>query len=585
MPDKNNKKNKPQGPQQPPIFGLLKPYWRLIVPLIVVALGANALTLWLPRLMSHGIDGFLRSGSLNTVLWQFSLASLAIFILTYLQGIAQTYASENVARDLRKDLSDKIASRSFAEVQKETPAKLLTNLTSDIDSIKNFVSQAIVNIISSLFLIIGTSVLLVMINWKLGLLVLLIIPVIGGTFFVILGKVRALFLKTREIIDWLNKVINESILGAALVRVLNSQEAEHEKFADANRNARDVGLSILRLFSLMIPIITFASNMAVLLILVMGGRFIINGSLSVGDFASFNNYLVILIFPILLIGFMSNIIAQAQASYGRIAGMLAAPETPDTGTITEPLCGEIEAREITVSFGDKPALKKVSFAIKPGTKTAIIGPTAAGKTQLLNALIGLIKPDSGSILYDGRDLNEYRRENLYKQIGLVFQDSIIFNISLRENIAFNSEVKEEDMRTAIETAELAEFIKTLPEGLETMVSERGTSLSGGQKQRVMLARALAINPKVLLLDDFTARVDAQTEKNILENVAKNYPQLTLVSVTQKIASVESYDQIIVLMEGEIIAVGRHEELIHSSPEYVQIYESQQSTNEYEVPAQ
>lgn len=585
MPDKNNKKNKPQSPQQQPIFGLLKPYWRLIVPLIVVALGANALTLWLPRLMSHGIDGFLRSGSLNTVLWQFSLASLAIFILTYLQGIVQTYASEKVARDLRKDLSDKIASRSFAEVQKETPAKLLTNLTSDIDSIKNFVSQAIVNIISSLFLIIGTSILLVMINWRLGLLVLIIIPVIAGTFFVILGKVRALFLKTREIIDWLNKVINESILGAALVRVLNSQEEEHEKFADANRNARDVGLSILRLFSLMIPIITFASNMAVLLILVMGGRFIINGSLSVGDFTSFNNYLVILIFPILLIGFMSNIIAQAQASYGRIAGMLAAPETPDTGTITEPLCGEIEAREITVSFGDKPALKKVSFAIKPGTKTAIIGPTAAGKTQLLNALIGLIKPDSGSILYDGRDLNEYRRENLYKQIGLVFQDSIIFNISLRENIAFNSEVKEEDMRTAIETAELAEFIKTLPEGLETMVSERGTSLSGGQKQRVMLARALAINPKVLLLDDFTARVDAQTEKNILENVAKNYPELTLVSVTQKIASVESYDQIIVLMEGEIIAVGRHEELIHSSPEYVQIYESQQSTNEYEVPAQ
>ncbi len=224
------------------------------------------------------------------------------------------------------------------------------------------------------------------------------------------------------------------------------------------------------------------------------------------------------------------------------------------------------------------ALKNVSLQIEPGTKVAIIGPTAAGKTQLLYLLVGLIHPTSGVVKYDNKDINEYKREEFYKQIGLVFQDSIIFNISLRENIAFNTEVKDEDVERAIKTAELFDFVGDLPEGLDTVVSERGTSLSGGQKQRVMLARALALNPKILLLDDFTARVDTNTEKKILDNVSQNYPGITLVSVTQKVSSVESYDQIVVLMEGEVIAVGKHEKLLETSPEYVQIYNSQQTTN-------
>jgi ATP-binding cassette subfamily B protein len=563
---------------QPSLFGLLKPYSKLIIPLVLLALGSNGLTLWLPRLLSHGIDSFLRGGHLSKILWEFGIASVFIFILTYLQSIFQTYASEQVARDLRNNLSEKISKRSFAEVQEVTPSKLLTNLTSDIDAIKNFVSQAVVNVVSSIFLIIGGSFLLISINWKLGLAVLTILPIIGISFFLILAKVRALFIQTREIIDWLNKVINESILGAALIRVLNSHKLEHEKFTEANTKAKNVGTGILKLFSAMIPIVTFASNMAVLIILVLGGKFIIAGSMSLGDFASFNSYLTILIFPIFILGFVSNIIAQAQASFGRIMAVLTLPEGRDDGTITDPLKGSIQIENVSLVFGEKTALKNVSINVQPGNRVAVIGPTAAGKTQLLNLLIGLLEPSSGEVKYDNRNINEYQRENLYKQIGLVFQDSIIFNISLKENIAFNTDVTEADMKRAIETAELSDFIEGLPEGLNTIVSERGASLSGGQKQRIMLARALAINPKILLLDDFTARVDTNTEKKILENISKNYPGLTLLSVTQKIASVEKYDQIIVLMEGEVIASGTHEDLMKSSPEYVQIFNSQQSTN-------
>ena len=570
-------------PNQPNLFGLLKPYRRYIALLILLAVLSNGFTLWVPKIIAHGIDLFIKGGSpLKTILLEFGVAAVLIFIFTYLQSIVQTLASERVARDLRRDLSAKISGNSYASVQKITPAKLLTNLTSDIDAVKNFVAQAIVNIVSSVFIIVGAAILLLMINWRLALAVLLIVPIIGGTFAFVLTKVRALFLKTREVIDWLNKVINESILGAALIRVLNSQQPEYNKFVEANTRATDLGLQILRLFAGMIPVITFTANLAILIILTLGGHFVITGSMTLGNFAAFNSYLAILIFPILIIGFMSNIIAQAQASYGRVAEVLNAPAPKADGVLKDELKGEITVKDLQLNYGEKPILKNISLQVQPGTKTAIIGPTAAGKTQLLYLMIGLTDPTSGVIEYDQKKLRDFNQEALHKQIGFVFQDSIIFNMSLRENIAFNTEVTKQDMDRAIETAELKDFIDTLSEKLETITSERGNSLSGGQKQRVMLARALALNPKILLLDDFTARVDAETEAKILGNITKNYPGLTLLSVTQKISSVEHYDQIIVLMEGEIIATGKHDHLMETSPEYVQIYNSQQSTSEYEL---
>jgi ATP-binding cassette subfamily B protein len=249
----------------------------------------------------------------------------------------------------------------------------------------------------------------------------------------------------------------------------------------------------------------------------------------------------------------------------------------DKGTVTATLKGNIELKNVSIYYGEKPALKDISFKVDAGTRTAVIGPTAAGKTQLLYLLTTLIKPIEGSIFYDGIPITEYHQSTLLKQIGLVFQDSIIFNMSLRDNIAFNAEVTEKDLQKAINTAELNDFIRSLPHGLETIVSERGSSLSGGQKQRIMLARALSINPEILLLDDFTSRVDALTEQKISENVKENYPDLTMVSVTQKISGVKDYDQIILLMEGELVAKGRHEYLMNNCAEYVQIFNSQKST--------
>jgi len=579
---------KPDARRKPPGAGLLvllKPYRGLIVLLVILTIAGNALTLAVPRIMAHAVDTYTQpTFTLSAVALQFFVVALLVFVLTYLQSIVQTYASEKVARDLRTRVAAKISVQSYAFVEQVTPSKLLTNLTSDIDAVKLFVSQAIATIIASVFLIVGAGVLLLMINWRLGLSVLGIVPFIAITFQLVLRKVRPLFQKAQEAIDWLNRVINESILGAALIRLLNTQQMEYDKFLAANTEAKDIGLRTLRMFAAMIPVITFAANLATVTILLVGGRFVIAGSMSLGDFTAFNSYLFILIFPIILIGFMSNVIAQATASFLRLGVVLNAPDEQKRGGLVRDLRGDIAMQDVSLAFGEKMALKNVSLAAKAGTRTAIIGPTAAGKTQLLYLLIGLLPPTSSTVTYDGEPIDDYDKEALHQQIGLVFQDSVMFNLTLRENIAFSSTIHEADFERAIATAELKDFIATLPQGLDTMVSERGTSLSGGQKQRIMLARALALNPKILLLDDFTARVDPSTESTILKNVRENYPGITLISVTQKIASVVDYDQIILLMEGEILATGRHQELMEASPEYVQLFDSQRSTSHYEVQA-
>lgn len=569
-------------PKKASIWGLLRPYTTPISMLALVAIMSSGLGLVLPKVISHAIDAYVRrTFVLHTFVWEFGIVTLAICILGYIQSFVQSYTSERVAKDLRNSVARKISEQSYSFIEKIGPSKLLTNLTSDVDSIKMFIGQAIASLISSVVIVIGAAILLLTINWKLALAVLGIVPIIAGLFFFVFRKVGALMKRAREVIDRLNKVINESVLGAALIRVLNSQRDESDKFTGTNTDARNVGLKILNMFASLIPAITFVANLAILVILMLGGKFVIGGSLSLGDFAAFNSYISLLIFPLLVVGIMSTLISQSQAAYERIREVLEAEDDVREGAVTAVLKGGIELVDVSLSYGEKHVLKNVSFAVAPQSKTAIIGPTAAGKTQLLYLLVSLISPGSGKILYDGVDIKEYQAEALHKQVGFVFQDSIIFNLSVRENIAFGGAVSDEEFKRAVETAELDDFVSALPLGLDTIISERGTSLSGGQKQRIMLARALALNPKILLLDDFTARVDEKTERKILANVLKNYPGVTILSVTQKIASVESFDQIVLLEEGEVIATGTHAELLATSPEYVQIYDSQKSTSHYE----
>jgi len=568
--------------KKPTLVALLKKYPKTVLFLAIAVFIANIFYLIVPKLISTGIDSYVQQRVLGGAFYiQFALVAFGMFLFTYVQSVLQTHLAERTSYDLRNELASKISNLSYKQIEDQTTSKLLTNFTSDIQAIKDFLSFAVGIIIFCVVVIIGAAGLLLSINWKLALVVLLIIPFIGVVFGALFSKLGPLFKKTQEIVDGFNIIIGQSVVGAAIVRVLNLGAAEYKKFRDRNDVAKENSLKIIKSFSLMIPFVGLISNLAALIILLLGGKYVIENTMSLGDFTAFNSYVFILIFPIIMLGFVSTNISKAQESYRRIQEVLCLSAEQELGTVEADVSGAISVRNISLQYGEKTILDNVSFEIKPKTKNAIIGPVAAGKTQLLQVLFGLTQPTSGSVAYDGIPVSEYLLTSLYGQIAFVFQDSVLFNVSIAENIAFNTGVSKVDLQRAIDTAEIDELIGALPKGIDTVISERGTSLSGGQKQRIMLARALALNPKILFLDDFTARVDTATELSILKNIEKNYPNLTLISVTQKIRTAQQYDNIIVLMQGEKIAEGTHDELVHASTEYAQIVASQKSTQTYE----
>jgi len=269
------------------LFALLYRYAGIIILLVLLTVIANALTISVPEIISTAIDTYTHSNFLITnFIVEFFIVAIFIFIFTYLQNIVQVYASERVARDVRNEITAKISVQPYSYIENATPAKILTNLTSDVDAVKTFVSMAVSSIISSAFLILAVSVLLLVTNWRLALTVILIMPFIGITFFFVLKKVRKLFVKSQEAIDWLNKVISESIMGAPLIRLLNSQDPEYKKFRDANTEARRISLEILSLFASLVPVITFFTNIATLIIVILGGHFVIQGTMSLGNFTA-----------------------------------------------------------------------------------------------------------------------------------------------------------------------------------------------------------------------------------------------------------------------------------------------------------
>ncbi len=566
-------------PPAPKITGFFRNYLRFLIPLIIAATLANGIGLVIPALISKHIDIYQVSGNynFNLILLELIGITVAVAVFTLIQSALATFTAEKMAYDLRDQLAKKISQQSFHYVSTTTVAKLLTIITSDVDGIKGLISQGIVAIFSALLILIGSSIALLSIDLKLALITLSIIPLIALAFSFIFGRIGKLFRAAQENLEKINKVVNESIIAASLVRVLNAESQEKDKFDVVNTKSYDVGFAIVKGFGSLFPIINLLANASTLLILWFGGLKTISGELSLGNFAAFFAYASMLLAPVFIIAFISTTMSRAFISWQRINSVLQAHLEEINGTITTPIKGNISFESVSLAYNEKKVLKNISFAIKQGSRTAIVGPVSAGKSQILYLIARLIQPTQGSINIDDKPLADYERDTLMRAIGLVFQDSIILNTTVRENIQLHESVDESALQKAIDTAQLSDLIASLPQGLETQISERGSNLSGGQKQRLMLARALALNPKVLLLDDFTARVDQATEKEIIDAIQKNYPPLTLISITQKIEPIKTYDQIIVLMEGELIAIGTHEDLLANSLEYQQICESQKTS--------
>ncbi|GAB4285731.1 MAG: ABC transporter ATP-binding protein [Candidatus Dojkabacteria bacterium] len=559
-------------------FKFLSKYKFAVLFVALLSIGINGLTLLLPRVTSRAIDSLfpINTFDQNEIIFSYGILSTIIFLGGVLLSFLSNLLAERMAYDIRQMIAKKLSKQSFSYITTLSTSKILTNLTSDVDAVKNFITQGIVVVFSSLILLFGSAISLLTINWQLSIPVLLIVPILFVSFGLIFARISKYFTKAQEIIDRLNRIINETIVGAPIIRVLNSQKNEKKKFEVINQDARQTGIKIVNGFAFLVPFISFLANVSILIVLGYGGIQVIDQSLSPGNFAAFFTYVGTFITPIILLGFLGTVFTRAFASYNRIAEILNAKVEVKSGTLKTEIKGNFEFKNVSLTQNKTEILKDITFEIQSGTRTAIIGPTASGKTQLIYLLSGLLYPTKGEIILDNRNINDYSNEYLYSQIGIVFQDSVLFNTSIRENIAFKEKINEKNLEKAIKTAELDELVKKLDKGIDTIISERGASLSGGQKQRLTLARALALNPKVLILDDFTARVDIKTEAQIFKNIRENYKGITIISVTQKIDPIKDYDQIFLIMEGELLAKGKHEDLLATSFEYQQIFSSQKS---------
>lgn len=564
-------------------FKFLKPYigWTIFLTILIfISNGANLL---IPRILGESIDNFSKNSDIYKLapdIWLLVAIAIFVVLIALIQTIISVYVAENVARDLRDDLIKKILSQPISFVNEKDSSELFTNITSDVEQVKDIISQGFASIFSALIILIGSVILLFSINVRLAIIAIISLPIIIGVFAFIFKNISKLFRSSQEILSKINKVINESVLGAMLIRVLNSQNYENYKFDEVNQQGRDTGFKIINLFSSLIPTINLVSNFAVVTIIWFGGRQVMVSDLTLGEFSAFISYFNLLITPIFILGFVSNFISRGFVSLARIQEVLREqdPIKPELkNLVRKQVEGTIVFNQVSYEVNGKRLLKDVSFIINPNTKNAIIGPTGSGKSLILSLITGLIRPTSGQILIDNIPLQDWDPDYIFKTMGLVFQESILFNTSLKENITFSTEVSELDYKKALITSNVKEIIDSLPDGIDTRISERGSNLSGGQKQRIMLARALVRNPKILLLDDFTARVDIKTEKEIISSLFQNYSYLTLISITQKIEPIQDYDQIIVIMEGELLATGKHKYLLRNSIEYAQIWKSQQTT--------
>ncbi len=556
--------------KDPTIIGLQ------VLSLFVLIL-VNAISLATPLLSQKIIDTYFATQTFDTrLVIIIAIAVFATAIFSFIQSYIGGVMSEKIAYILRKMIATKYLQQTFDFIVKTKPSKILTVAMSDVNFIKQVIGQFIISTVTAVMLLVGSIFLMFSIDRTLTIWVIVVIPGMFAFLFVSFSKIGTLFKLAQEARDLMNRIIDENIKGSMLVRVFVSEKTESKKFEGANEKNREVGISITNMFAMLMPIFFSTSLVGSLLVIIIGGHGVINSHVTLGQLAAFSNYVVLFTMPIMIIGFGLSTIGQAFASLGRINEVLGAPVGFIDGKKKVAHITDIELRDVSFTFEDAAILKKVSMKINKGEKIGIIGLNGSGKTMILNQIVRLLDPTEGQVLINGLDMKDIKVNDLRAQIGLVFQENFLLDGSIAENIKFGRKIKQENVEKAAKIADVMEFAKKFPEQLAHEVGERGTTLSGGQKQRIMIARAIAGEPEVLILDDSTSMLDITTEQKIMANIKKSLPKITIVIVSQKIASLRDCDRIYVIDQGTVIDVGSHEQLLTSSKLYEEIEMTQRN---------
>jgi len=523
------------------------------------------------------------SNPLAPLYWAIALI-LALSVVRGLFAFAQSYMSEkagqSVAFDFRNDLFAKIQRLSFSYHDRNRTGQLMIRATDDVEKVRLFIGQGLLLAVQAVVLLTGALILLLLTNLQLTLVVLPILP-IAMVMFMIFGAVtQPLFTKVQQKLSTLNTVLQENLAGIKVVKAFATEPQEQKRFDVAAVDLMNQQIHVARIFSFLFPVIFLIANLGQAAVLYFGGVQIIAGTLTIGEWQKFSLYLVLVFFPLGQLGFIISQMSQASASANRIFEIIDAHNevTDKPGAVPlPPIEGAVTFEDVTFRYfgSTEPVLNGVSFRAEPGQTVAILGATGSGKSSIINLIPRFYDVTAGSIRIDGHDVRDVTIESLRRQIGIVLQETNLFSGTIRDNIAFGRpDATDEEVIAAAKAAAAHDFIASFPDGYATAVGERGTTLSGGQKQRLAIARALLLNPRILILDDSTSAVDVQTELLIQHALDDLMKGRTSFVIAQRISTVLNASMIIVLEKGEIVAQGRHVDLIEDSPVYAEIYRSQ-----------
>ena len=508
------------------------------------------------------------------------LFSAARAVFSYAQNFNGERVSQSIAYDFRNDLYTKIQRLSFSYHDQNQTGQLMIRATDDVEKLRMFIGQGLLMTVQAVILLTGALVLLIITNFQLVIIILPVLP-IAFVLFLVFGRVtQPLFMLAQQKLARLNTVLQENLAGIKVVKAFAREPDQQVRFDVAAVDQMQQQIQIARVFSFLFPVIFLIANLGQSAILYFGGQQIVNGTLTFGEWQKFSLYLMYVFFPMGQLGFIISQMSQAAASAQRIYEILDAKNdvaNKPGATVLPPIQGKVDFQNVTFRYfgGGDPALKNVSFSALPGQTIALLGATGSGKSTIINLIPRFYDASEGAVKIDDLDVRDVTIESLRTQIGIVLQDTTLFSGTIRDNVAFGRpDATMEEITAATQAASAHEFIMSFPDGYDTKVGERGTTLSGGQKQRLAIARALLLDPRVLILDDSTSSVDTVTEYQIQKALSQLMSGRTSFVIAQRISTVRNADQILVLDKGQLVAHGIHAELMENSPIYAEIYSSQ-----------
>jgi ATP-binding cassette subfamily B protein len=542
--------------------------------------------LLLPLVMAEIVDVAIPTGDTGYIFAMGALM-LVLALLAMACGVGSakyaSFASQGFGGNLRQCLFDKIQDFSFADIDRFSSASLITRMTNDVNTMTMMLAMGLRMLVRAPVMLIAALVISLRLNARLAIVLLVIIPLMVLAIAVLMNICTRLFDAMQKKIDGLNNVLQENLVAIRVVKAFVREDHERKKFNRSSDELMEAGLTVGMRIIAMMPIMMLCMNGATLAVLYFGGRMVMGDTFLLGDLNAFLSYIMQVLMSVMMVAMSLLQLSRAQACARRINEVLTAVPSVQNKRSTAPIPsprGRVEFKDVSFKYAASGAgddvLSHISFTVEPGKFLAIVGGTGTGKSSLVNLIPRFYDVTGGSVLVDGVDVRDYPLEELRARIGMVLQTNILFTGTVRENLLWGKpDATEEEIVQAAKDAQAYDFIKQLPQGFDTELTQGGTNVSGGQKQRLCIARAMLRKPAILILDDSTSAVDSATEAAIRESFHNNLKDTTVIIIAQRISSVQYADEILILDDDHIAGRGTHEELLSGNRIYQEIYRSQQ----------